>query len=50
LTLVVQPHEHEDGAISVYAVSELDPNAAGQVTITVGRGGFNIFLPVVAHL
>jgi hypothetical protein len=49
LTLVVQPHEYEHGVISMHAVSELDPNAAGSLTITVVGQALNIFLPLVAH-
>jgi len=47
LSLVIRPHQWENGLITAKAISELDPNAVDYVAITVREQPFTIFLPTV---
>lgn len=49
LSLVIRPHQWEDGLVSVKAVSEMDPNAVDYLVITVSERPFGIFLPIVVR-
>ncbi len=49
LTLVVHPHEFEEGIISIKAISKLDPNAVDYLEITVMEEALRVFLPIVSN-